>query len=787
MTEQPFTAFTIVAHNYMPRARLLADSFQRHHPESCFFTVVIDHPLKVLQRQLSDPSLVAITQIDFGPEGFEHMATGYDVTEFATAVKPFALRHFLQTSDCVLYLDPDIELYAPLHPIVASTRARGVSLTPHCLQPIRRDGCQPSEPGLLAAGVYNLGYVGVAQKSLAFVDWWAERLRRDALNDPANYIFTDQKWIDLSVPLFLPHIEIDPGYNVAYWNLDQRPITERQGTYYAGGSPLRFFHFSGYDPARRHWISKYQPAAPRVVLSEQPVLMALFNDYGDRLVRATIDEESLAYGWGEACPGVHLTADIRRAFHHDLRRHDDGLCDLPPSPFLPGGAQRFVDWVSHTPPDGLRPLPRYLHGVWEARPDVRLRMPETVEGDIARLRIWTRALGGATDPNIAVLGWRPEADERFGMVRTVGDTSTHGVNLVGYLHAELGIGEAARLAHLALRSAALPVTTVATQRTLNRQHHEFAVDARMEHDTVLMAVNADQFPQIHADLGPEFFRGRYTIGQWFWELAVFQRDADRSFPFVDEVWTATEFIHSAVAAAAPPRVIVTHMPLPLETPTIDPTLARPDFGLDERFLFLFSFDMMSVIDRKNPLGLIEAYRAAFAVGDGAGLVLKTMNGATNAEGMERLRWAAMGRPDIVVIDAALDRISTNTLTSLCDCYVSLHRSEGLGLTMAEAMLLERPVIATGYSGNMDFMNDATAHLVRWEEVGVPASARPYPTTSTWAEPDLGHAAALMRQVADDRAAARALGAGARRHLVEHHSAARSAAAMSQRLSQIWSK
>jgi len=785
--ERPFVAFTIVAHNYLPRARLLAESFQREHPESSFFTVVIDHPLKVLVRQANDASLVAITQIDFGDEGFEYMATGYDVTEFATAVKPFALRHFLRNADCVLYLDPDIELYAPLHPLVAATREHGVSLTPHCLLPIERDGCQPSEPGLLAAGVYNLGYVGVAQQSTAFVDWWAERLRRDALNDPSNYIFTDQKWIDLSVPIFRPHIEPDPGYNVAYWNLDQREITDVDGTFHAAGSPLRFFHFSGYDPARRHWISKYQPVAPRVRVSDSAALMRLFNEYGDRLESATDGESSLPYGWADAFPGLRLTHDIRRAFHRQLRRSDAGSCDRPPSPFLPGGATAFLDWVASVPPDELRPIPRYLHGVWDSRPDVRLRMPETASGDIDRLRNWAATVGGADDDNVALLGWRHEADRRFDMVTALEETTSDGVNLVGYLQAELGIGEAGRLAALALKIAGVPIATVATKRTISRQAHPFDIDALQQHNTVLMAVNADQFAQVRGDLGPAFFDGRYTIGQWFWELSTFPSSLTASFALVDEVWAATTFMRNAIAERAPTGLPITHMPLPFCTPEVDGAMTRRDAGIDDRFTMLFTFDMMSVLDRKNPLGLVECYREAFTQGDDVRLVLKTMNGTTNAEGMERLRWASMGRSDITLIDRVMSRSETNSLMNHADCYVSLHRAEGLGLSMAEAMLLGKPVIATGYSGNMDFMGDDVAYLVPWSEAAIPTSAAPYPTSSTWAEPDLAEAALIMRRVVENPTAARSVGTKAREHLLNNFSPAVCGAAMRQRLKQIWSR
>ena len=126
-------------------------------------------------------------------------------------------------------------------------------------------------------------------------------------------------------------------------------------------------------------------------------------------------------------------------------------------------------------------------------------------------------------------------------------------------------------------------------------------------------------------------------------------------------------------------------------------------ALPDGFLFLFVFDFFSVLERKNPLGLIDAFARAFRAGEGPTLVIKTINGDRKLHDLEKLRAAAEGRQDILVIDDYYSAEEKNSLLGLCDCYVSLHRSEGLGLTMAEAMGLEKPVIATGYSGNLDFM------------------------------------------------------------------------------------
>ncbi|MCE9623109.1 MAG: glycosyltransferase [Actinomycetia bacterium] len=778
-------AFTIVAHNYIPRAQIVADSFIEHHPGAAFYIVVTDYPLQVRNRQSEDPRLVPITDIDFGDEGFELMATFYDVMEFATAVKPFALKHFLRSATCVLYLDPDIEVYAPLDPLVDATRRAAISFTPHCLEPIERDGCQPSEAGIMMAGVYNLGYVGVAKGAESFLDWWSSRLRRDAISDPSNHIFTDQRWIDLCIPLFRPHIEPSPSYNVAYWNLDQRPVRREAGSYWINDEPLRFFHFSGYDPNKPHWISKHQPSSPRVVLSDHPVLVDLFNEYGTKLLAHTGAESPLPYGWSQPIPGLTSTKELRRAFRAEVLKADAGEGAMPPSPFRCGGPEQFIKWMAEPAPGAALPLPRYLEAIWAVRPDLQKQMPEVAQGDFTNMRLWVHNSGAGEYEMLALIGWLP-SDANTGVPWHEAGATEHGVNLVGYLTAELGVGESARLTAAALRAAGVGVATVTTTRTTSRLGVEYPADNVARYDTLLMGVNADQTDVVQADLGASFVADRYVIGQWYWELEEFPTRFHSAFELVDEVWAATEFIRDAIAKVAPPTVTVTHVPIPLATPVFDPELTRESLGLPSGFMFLFAWDMLSVLDRKNPEGLITAYRTAFSPTDGAVLVLKTMHGRANFQGLERLRWACRDRPDIIVIDEVFDQVRAGSLTNVCDCYVSLHRSEGLGLTMAEAMLLEKPVIATGYSGNLDFTAADVSHLVRWNATTVPASAGGYRTGSKWADPDLAHAAELMRTVFDNRENARQLGVAARVRLLETHSLEQRGAAMRRRLEEIWS-
>lgn len=246
------------------------------------------------------------------------------------------------------------------------------------------------------------------------------------------------------------------------------------------------------------------------------------------------------------------------------------------------------------------------------------------------------------------------------------------------------------------------------------------------------------------------------IGLWAWEVIDWLPPGWLpGLDHVREIWTLSE--HCAQALRRVSRVPVHVIGLPVVAP---PALATPrhELGLPGGFMFLASFDLASSLDRKNPLGVIEAFSAAFPSG-GASLVLKTVSGDFLPERLEQVTRAASRHPNIHLIEGRLPKAQHDALLAACDCYVSLHRSEGLGLGMAEAMACARPVIASGYSGNLDFMNDTIGHLVPVTPVPVPGGDPVY-AGGTWGEPDLGRAAALMRQVFEQPDESRALGLAA---------------------------
>jgi glycosyltransferase involved in cell wall biosynthesis len=361
-----------------------------------------------------------------------------------------------------------------------------------------------------------------------------------------------------------------------------------------------------------------------------------------------------------------------------------------------------------------------------------------------------------------------------------------GVDVLGFFTSEHGVGEAARVLTSTLKSAAIAVSTIDYTDTQSRREHAYDCDNVSQHRVLLASINSDQLSTAHTHIKLEFFDDRYVIGQWFWELEDAPAWFAPAYPLVNELWAPTHFIEGMLRANAPSSVHVEYVPLPVHVPVIDASLTRQRFGIDERFMFLFVFDFMSVMKRKNPLGLIEAFSSAFAEGEGPQLVIKGINGDKRPAEHALLSEAVVQRSDITLIDEYFTREETSTLISMANAYVSLHRSEGLGLTISEAMTLGVPVIATGYSGNMDFMHSENSLVVPGTRVLVGDGAEGYPPTATWMEPDISQAGQYMRYVYENQQEAREMGECGQRDIVSSLTTERCGAIMKNRLEDIWS-
>ncbi|MGB7051148.1 MAG: methyltransferase domain-containing protein [Acidimicrobiales bacterium] len=549
----------------------------------------------------------------------------------------------------------------------------------------------------------------------------------------------------------------DPEYNVAYWNLHSRLFRWTGERYEVDGRPLAFFHFSGYSPDDPHRLSKHQGFNPRILLSEHSDIARICDEYGQSLVAHGFDaDRAPRFGFEVMADGSPMDSAIRYLYRRWVEESDEHGTAPPPDPFDPDEVTNLIALLNEAPnvESDLGNLTLYLGTFYWMHPELTELFPDPQLTDRPAFLQWAHEQARAGRMPRALVTVPPGTGDSSQVppLRTTRpwappDSLEPGIVVAGYFNAETGVGEAGRLTAQVVEAAGLDVMTFTTTSPKSREEYPFRMrgSSKRNLDTNIVAVNADQFPTFMQEVGPEFFSGRYTIGQWAWEVDEFPPEYWPTFDLVDEVWALSEFNRKSIAAVTDKPVFT--VPLPIVAPTVAPGLSKASFGLPERPMFLFCFDLLSIMRRKNPLGLIDAFQRAFAPDDGPVLVLKIISGDQRVDDLERIRWACKDRPDIVIVDDYLHRDEYGALIALADCYVSLHRSEGLGLTMGEAMALGKPVIATGYSGNLDFMNSETAYLVPWNPISVPPGCDPYPTSATWADPDLDVAAGLMQHVA----------------------------------------
>jgi glycosyltransferase involved in cell wall biosynthesis len=789
---------TIIAKNYLAYARVLAKSFTQQHPDSRLWTLIVDDFSNVIDP--ADEPFIALTPADIDCDAFTHMALRYSVLELSTAVKPWLMRHLMrETGGPVTYLDPDIRVYGSLEPLDELGAAHGVVLVPHNNEPLPPDGRAPSQVDIMIAGVYNLGYITLAPRPEVdqLIDWWADRLRRDCRVDPIWGYFVDQRWFDLA-PGFLTDLAIvrDPEYNVAYWNLHGRTLDLVGGNWRVNGRPLAFFHFSGFDPEHRLVLSRFQD---RIDVVTDPALERILTEYATELKReGHAVSRKWPYGYGALGDGTRLDNTLRELYSELADERNGEL----PSPFTLEGAKLFAGWINQQAPGSPAGISRVLARVYEDRPDLRVLYPDLEGPGRAGLLLWAEEYGrreiplldpvavnaGATStpngsPEPSAL--KAKTTTAPGQAGTPLSQRPFGVNVVGYFRSEVGTGEAARQMVSALDAEQISVMPIHGQTIpLNRQGHSYTTGAPEDaaFPLNLICMNADMLPEFARQAGEEFFAERYSIGLWFWEIETFPARWRDSFSLLEEVWAPTAHIAAALEPVA--AVPVSTVRVPVQLPAFEPR-SRIDLGLPEdKFLFLFNFDYLSVFKRKNPLAAIDAFTRAFGAGEGAGLVIKCINGDRDPAAHAELCAAAAELPDVTVIERYLDPLDNISLTALCDCYVSLHRAEGFGFGPAEAMSLGKPVIATGYSGNLDFMTPENSLLVDYRLVPIGAGADPYPADARWADPDVQHAASLMRGLFDDPERARRLGATGAADIRRTHSPSAAGQIMRRRLEAI---
>ncbi len=828
---------TLTTPSTLPQARVLADSLRRHQPDWPLEVLFIgrERDANVEGERLQPRSVAEELDLDI-----ERVIASHDEQDLIALLLPRVLRSYsARGNGPLLHLPPTAWVLGDLAPVQAALATRSVLLVPRMTADIPNDGLLPAREQMERVGRISDTLVGVDGTAAAdgFLTWWSGHVEQmvGSLDDRrAGARPEDRPWLarllELAPARFATAVLEDPGCNLSKWNLHLHSLQSTpEGTLVDERWPLRWLDLPGFRPDRPHQLSV---SASRVRISRSPALRELCVTYASELERA---------GWSAVDRRQDIGRRLADGLVYDdaldaLRTRAEALGERYDDLFDPAGddARAFTEWLAGPAPAGVRyGVNRYVYyRVARERPDVMRAYPDLDGPDGADYVEWCWVFGreevsipdrfmppqlGSAPPALeSASAGQPEtsgssASESEKDTRAERTESTQApttsepdapmqatrngaqpaVRVTGYLSHTLGLGAAGRGYAQALQAAGVAVSTasvplhhlelpVELQDGYGRHGFEDVAHDGVHHGFEIVAVNADELPSFVGRLGEDYFQGP-RIGIWGWETDTIPTRWQRAFELVQEIWVYSRFMAQNIGAAAPVPTIA--LPPPVQAPAEPALPLRLDVP-DDGFLFLFVFDYLSTIQRKNPVGLIEAFKRAFAPGEGPRLLLKTINGPLRPLAEEEVLWAAHGRPDIHVLDRSLGGPELNGLMAACDAYVSLHRSEGFGLTMAEAMAIGKPVIATGYSGNLDFMNAENSYLVEYELGRVGPDCEIYPPEGTWARPSVEHAAELMRRVVERPEEAAAIGARAREDIARELSAQATGAAMRRRLEEL---
>jgi len=362
------------------------------------------------------------------------------------------------------------------------------------------------------------------------------------------------------------------------------------------------------------------------------------------------------------------------------------------------------------------------------------------------------------------------------------ESRRYGINLYGFLSAVSGLGSVARSSVQAFEAADIPLQKILipswAEPNVSRSLPDFS-----PYRVNLLLQNPDMMALFFRTYGTDLLKGCYNIGYWFWELPCARADWHHFYRYVDEIWVASKFCRQAFQSMT--KRPVKRMPLVVDGIEKKINYSREHFGLPrDAFVFGYIFDVSSYFERKNPLCLVEAFKREFGNSRDVLLYLKYFNARHDENNVRALEEAVAGAPNIRTFAGVMADDEIISLENSFDCLVSPHRGERFSYNLAESMYLGKPVIATRYSSNLDFMRDDNSYLIDCNLVPIPLTMGPYLRGHLWAEPSVEHLCHLMREVFEDAEGREQKGRRAAEEIRKNYSAAVAGKQMADRLEEI---
>jgi glycosyltransferase involved in cell wall biosynthesis len=760
----------IVTPNYLNQFLILGESIARAMPSADVRVLIlqdcvgteriqekIDHYLADAGSSATHQA-ITIDQCDWEDFDIESASLFYNILEFATSVKPALLRYFLrQDWQRVTYLDPDIQLFQDFTPVLDDDM--DVSLTPHLFTDIPRDEFKPSTNDILSAGFFNLGFCSVRPAALPFLDWWCERLQFDCLIDHSAGYFTDQKILDLAPLKTNVQVVMEPGCNVAYWNLHERRIVKDQGEWRVAfeGSiqDLYFFHFSGFILNRSPSLSKH---ASRRVLGDA-VPRSFATQYEKLLRGGSRQDEDVEFTIGGATLDDPIPVQWRRCLREDAEVHVRAgltLRQVREEIYFP----RYQDKWSKCRTCGIEHnnfgtrVQTFLVG-WACHPSLE-GVPNAISAFFRTSRHQFRASA------MEQLIWasdhlQEDVQGNDELIAEVLGTAAQSIEdsvslkLVGYFTYPAGVGQVARWTLKNLEEANIHpaidrifVTSDSYEylsSLLKRKNPLAASNAG-----VLCFVNADQWED-HVTLPRRVNpKVQHVEAVWAWEL---EHIPSRMFSVAssDEIERVHALSHWSAHAMSKVLPVPVDRFAPFDLNLLETLHSSPPAAISRPALryILTSFDAKSYLSRKNPEAVLNLWQRVQADYPDRSLIIKSTNlrDFAPSELLELIDTSAR----TILIDEHYSDSEYFSLLGNCDAFLSLHRSEGMGLTPIEAGLCGLPVLYTNYGGISEFMEEGFFPVsYKLTQVGESHhDAGPYDKLAWWAEPDLDDAERQLRR------------------------------------------
>lgn len=364
-------------------------------------------------------------------------------------------------------------------------------------------------------------------------------------------------------------------------------------------------------------------------------------------------------------------------------------------------------------------------------------------------------------------------------------TYQNGVNLIGSIRAQTGLGQSTRLVADILEESGENYVIhdffVPPGPRMGDHTHDLKVSEDMPYDVNIFHINASEFTIAFINMGKQVWDHRYNIAYWLWELEEFPEEWLGCIDLVDEIWTPADFITNTLKKYTDKPVMT--LPYCVEAP-VSKKFDRAFFNLPKDiFLFLMMFDSGSIMERKNPDSVFAAYREAFGLdNDKVGIVVKINE--YSQKDITYINKALEGYKNVYILSDTLTKVQVNSLIKAVDVFVSLHRAEGFGLVLAEAMIVGTPTIATNWSANTEFACSDAACLVDYKMIEIDRDIPPYKRGYHWADADIAQAAGFMRRLYEDEEFYQNIADNAKRYVASRLNMERSTGIIKERLESI---